>query len=60
VAIIRVSFIIDQKYLERFEMWFWRKMKKISWTDRVRNKDVLQKVKEGRNILHTINRRKAA
>jgi hypothetical protein len=40
-------------------MWCWRKMKKISWTDRVRNEEVLQKVKEGRNILHAINRRKA-
>ena len=30
----------------------------ISWTDRVRN-EVLQRVKEGRNILHTVKRRKA-
>jgi hypothetical protein len=28
---------VDQKYLERFEMWCWRRMEKISWTDRVRN-----------------------
>jgi hypothetical protein len=28
---------IDQKYLESFEMWCWRRMEKISWTDRVRN-----------------------
>ena len=27
----------DQKYLESFEMWCWRRMEKISWTDRVRN-----------------------
>jgi hypothetical protein len=32
----------DQKYLKRFEMWCWRRMGKISWTDRVRNKEVLQ------------------
>jgi hypothetical protein len=32
---------------------------KISWTDRVRNEEVLQRVKEERNILHTIKRRKA-
>ena len=31
----------DQKYLERFEMWCWRRMEKISWTDHVRNEDVL-------------------
>ena len=23
----------DQKYLESFEMWCWRRMEKISWTD---------------------------
>jgi hypothetical protein len=34
-------------------------MKKISWTDRVRNEEVLHRVKKERNILHTIQRRKA-
>jgi hypothetical protein len=34
-------------------------MYKISWTDRVRNEEVLHRVKEGRKILHTIKRRKA-
>jgi hypothetical protein len=28
---------VDQKYLEHFEMWCWRRMEKISWTDHVRN-----------------------
>jgi hypothetical protein len=28
---------VDQKHLERFEMWCWRRMEKISWTDHVRN-----------------------
>jgi hypothetical protein len=23
---------VDQKYLESFEMWCWRRMEKISWT----------------------------
>ena len=27
----------DQKYLESFEMCFWKRMEKISWTDHVRN-----------------------
>jgi hypothetical protein len=49
---------IDQKYLESFEMWSWRRME-ISWTNRVRNKEVLHRVKEERNIVHTIKRRKA-
>jgi len=31
----------------------------ISWTDRVRNEDVLHSVKEERNVLKTVKRRKA-
>jgi hypothetical protein len=50
---------VDQKYLESFEMWWWRRMEKISWTDHVRNEEVLRRVKEERNILHTIKRRTA-
>jgi hypothetical protein len=42
------------KHLESFEMWCWRMMKKISWTDHVRNEEVLLRVKEQRNILHEI------
>ena len=34
-------------------------MEKISWTDRVRNEEVLHRVKEERNILYTVKRRKA-
>jgi hypothetical protein len=34
-------------------------MEKISWTDGVNNEAVLHRVKEERNILHTIRRRKA-
>jgi hypothetical protein len=50
---------VDQKCLETFEMWCWRRVEKISWTDRVRNEKVLHRVKEERNILHTIKRRNA-
>jgi len=38
----------DQKYLENFETWCWRRMEKISWTDHVRNEDVLLRVNEQR------------
>jgi hypothetical protein len=34
-------------------------MEKISWTDHVRNEEVLRTVKEQRNILHEIKKRKA-
>jgi hypothetical protein len=50
---------LDQKCLESFEMWCWRRMEKISWTHRVNNEAVLHRVQEERNILHTIRRRKA-
>ena len=33
-----------QKCLESFEMWCWRRMEKISWTDHVRNKEVILRV----------------
>jgi len=50
---------VDQKHLESFEMWWWRRMEKISWTDHVGNEEVLLRVKEQRNILHEIRKRKA-
>ena len=34
----------DPKRLESFEMWCWRRMEKISWTDHVRNEEVLLRV----------------
>jgi hypothetical protein len=39
--------------------WCWWRVKKISWTDLLRNEEVLQIVKKERNILQTIKRRKA-
>jgi hypothetical protein len=50
---------INQKHLKSFKMWRWRRMEKLSWTDHVRNEDVLLRVKEQRNILHEIRKRKA-
>ena len=50
---------VDQKHLESFEMWRWRRMEKIRWTDHVRNEKVLLRVKEQRYILHEICKRNA-
>jgi hypothetical protein len=50
---------VDQKYLESYEMWCWRRMEKIIWTDSAGNEKVLHRVKEKRNIVHRIKRRKA-
>jgi hypothetical protein len=34
-------------------------MEKISWTDRVRDEKILYRINKGRNIIHTIQTRKA-
>jgi hypothetical protein len=39
-----------------FFKWCWRRMENVSWTDRVRNEVVLYRVKEERNITHTIKK----
>jgi hypothetical protein len=50
---------VDKKHLVSFEMWCWRRMENINWTDHVRNEEVLLRVNEQRNILHKIRNRKA-
>jgi hypothetical protein len=39
---------------ESFEMWCWRRMEKVSWTDGINNEAALHRVKNERNILHTV------
>jgi hypothetical protein len=34
--------VADQKHLEHFEMWCWRRKEEISWTDHVRNEELLR------------------
>jgi hypothetical protein len=45
---------------ENFEVECCRTLGKISSTNHVRNEEILNSVKEKRNILHTIKRRKAS
>jgi len=52
--------VVNHKHLESFEMWCWRRMEKIIWTDHVRQEAVLLRVNEQRNILHEISKRKAS
>ena len=62
LCFIRFSWTLraaDQKYLESFEMWCWRRMEKICWINHVRKEEVLLRVNEQRNILHEIRKRKA-
>ena len=45
---------VDQKHLERFEMWCWGRTEKY-----MRNEEVLLRIKEQRNILYEISKRNA-
>ena len=46
VIVVGCVRVLDQKHLESCEMWCWRRMEKISWTNHVRNEEVLLRVKE--------------
>ena len=49
---------VDETRLKAFEMWAWRKLEKISWTDHVKNAEVLRRVGETRLLMRTIIKRK--
>jgi len=44
----------DETALEAFEMWCWRKMEKIKWTELKTNEEVLDLVKEKRTLLNNL------
>ncbi|KAJ4428944.1 hypothetical protein ANN_25940 [Periplaneta americana] len=48
----------EEKRIEAFEMWIWRRMERVTWTDRIRNEAVLEKVGEERMMLKLIRKRK--
>ena len=41
----------EQKRLEAFEMWIWRRMAIVKWTDKIKNAVVLEREGEGRIML---------
>ncbi|KAJ4444161.1 hypothetical protein ANN_05950 [Periplaneta americana] len=41
-----------------FEMWIWRRMERVKWTDRIRNEVVLERVGEEKTMLKLIRKRK--
>jgi hypothetical protein len=53
-VVLKLGIGIEKKYLASFEMWCWSGMQKISCTDHVKNEKVVHRVKEDRNVLHTI------
>ena len=48
----------EEKRIEAFEMWIWRRMERVKWTDRIRNEAVLERVGEERMMLKLIRKRK--
>jgi hypothetical protein len=44
---------VDQKYLESSEMWCWRRMENIRWTDDVKKKKYCEESMGESDILHT-------
>ena len=51
VAILAEYLLIYELQSVSFEMWRWRRMEKVVWTNRVKN-EVLPRVRKERNILH--------
>jgi len=41
----------EERIINAFETWCWRRMLKIKWTDRITNGEVFQRAKEGRLLL---------
>src|SRR6218665_3392429 len=48
---------VDIARLEAFEMWIWRRMERISWTEHISNEEVLTLVGEERSLISTIRAR---
>ena len=45
---------LQQKYLESFEIWCWRKIEMIKWSEKVTNEEVLEHIPEKRTLLNNI------
>ena len=44
--------------LEAVEMWMWRRMEKISWSEKITNEEVLKRVGEEKQLMNMIRYRK--
>ena len=49
----------NQSQLEAAEMWFLRRMMKVSWTAKVSNKIILQMANETRTLINEIRKRQS-
>lgn len=49
-----------EKCLENLEMWLWRRMENIKWSDTVRNEEVRRRVREERSTWNSVKKRKTS
>jgi hypothetical protein len=49
---------VDQKRLETFETWCWRRMLKIKLSDKIRDEEVYRRIDEKRTLWNTIEKRR--
>ena len=47
----------DIQRLEAFEIWIWRRMMKVPWTEHKTNEEILQMVETERKIMNTVRSR---
>ena len=47
----------DIRRLEVFEIWIWRRMMKVPWTEHKTNEEILQMVETERKIMDTVRSR---
>ena len=50
---------LERKYLESFEMGYWRRTEKTKWSEKVNNEHILERIGERRILLNNILCRKA-
>ena len=46
----------DRKKIEAFEMWVWRRLKKVSWKEKITNEAILEMVEERKSLINTITK----
>ena len=49
---------IEERFVNAFETWCWRRMLQIKWTDRIMNGEVFQRGKEERLLLISLKNRR--
>jgi len=50
--------VLNTASINAFETWFWRRMLKIKWTDRITNDEVFQRTKVERLLLKILKTRR--